>query len=62
MNILKPITLTWWQVGLLKWAVFVIGVALGATWPELFAPHTVKLLVVGLVLSAYLTWVWFRQL
>ena len=61
MNILKSITLTWWQAGLLKWSVFIIGIAFGATWPEFFAPYTVTLLFVGLALSVYLTVVWFRQ-
>ncbi|MEK7462578.1 MAG: hypothetical protein AAB618_03315 [Patescibacteria group bacterium] len=58
MNIFKTTTLTWWQVSLLKWAVFLIGIAVGATWPELFAKYTVIFIVIGLVLSLYLFKVW----
>ncbi len=50
--------MTWWQVSLLKWAVFLIGIAVGATWPELFAKYTVIFIVIGLVLSLYLFKVW----
>ena len=61
MNILKSITLTWWQVGLLKWSVFIIGIVFGATWSELFSPYTLKLLLIGLVLGGYLGYVWWKQ-
>ena len=61
MNIFKPTTLTWWQVGMLKWAVFLIGIAVGATWPEIFAKYKVVFLVIGLLLSAYLTKVWLSN-
>lgn len=61
MNIFKATKFTWWQLGLLKWAVLFIGVAVGATWPELFARYAVALLIVGLVLSAYLGYVWLQK-
>ena len=61
MNILKSVTLTWWQVGLLKWFVFIIGIAFGATWSELFSPYALKLLLIGLVLGGYLGYVWWKQ-
>lgn len=60
MDIFKSTQFTWWQLGLLKWAVFCIGIAVGATWPEIFADYTTLLLIVGLALSAYLGMVWFR--
>lgn len=61
MNIFKPVTLTWWQVGLLKWAVFLIGIAVGATWPEIFSKYTIPFVVIGLVLSLYLFKVWISN-
>ncbi len=61
MDIFKQTVFTWWQVGLLKWAVFLIGIAVGATWPEIFAQYTRACLVVGLIFSAYVGYVWFRQ-
>jgi hypothetical protein len=61
MNIFKSLTLTWWQVGMLKWAVFLIGIAVGATWPELLAKYTTFFLTVGIVISLYLTKVWLNN-
>lgn len=60
MNIFRTTTFTWWQIGCLKWAVLFIGIAIGATWPEVFAPYAVPLLIIGLVLSVYLAIVWAR--
>ena len=61
MNIFKSTNFTWWQLGLLKWAVLFIGIAVGATWPEVFSSYAVLLLIIGLVLSVYLGVIWFRS-
>jgi hypothetical protein len=61
MNIFKSTRFTWWQLGLLKWAVLFIGIAVGATWPEVFAPYAVQLLILGLIASCYLSVVWLRR-
>jgi hypothetical protein len=61
MNIFKSTRFTWWQLGLLKWAVLFIGIAAGATWPELLAPYALILLAIGLVISLYLGVVWLHN-
>lgn len=61
MNIFKSGTLKWWQVSILKLAVLCIGIAVGAHWPLVFAPHTVTLVVVGIVLGLYLLFPWFGK-
>lgn len=61
MNIFKSTTLTWWQLGLLKWAVLAIGIAVGAEWAEVFTPYTLVLVVAGLVVSLYLALVWAKH-
>ncbi len=61
MNVFKPTTFSWWQISLLKWAVLFLGVAIGATWPELFVPYRRYLVIVSLVMSAYLAKVWWRN-
>lgn len=61
MNIFKSTQFTWWQLGMLKWAVLFIGVAIGATWSEVFVRLNIILLVIGLLLSIYPAMVWFRD-
>ena len=61
MKIMSSTTFTWYQVGALKWAVLFIGIAIGATWPEILAAYAVKFLVVGLLLSLYVGSVWLKQ-
>ncbi len=61
MNIFKTTTLTWWQVNLLEWAAFFIGIAVGATWPELFTKYVTAFVIIGLLLSLYLFKVWVKN-
>jgi hypothetical protein len=61
MNIFKPTTFTWGQIACLKWAVFLIGIAFGTTWHQLFSPYAIHLLIVGLLLSVYVGYVWLKQ-
>lgn len=61
MNLFKNTTLTWWQVGMLKYAVLSIGIAIGAYWHDALSPYLLYFLGLGLVLSVYLTFVWFNQ-
>jgi hypothetical protein len=61
MKILKPTTFTWYQVGALKWAVLLIGIAVGATWPDLLAKYVLHMLALGAVLSLSVTVVWVKQ-
>lgn len=61
MNIFKSTQFTWWQLGMLKWSVLFIGIAIGATWPEIFVHYNIILLVIGLLLSIYPAMVWFRD-
>jgi hypothetical protein len=61
MNIFKSTRFTWYQLGLLKWAVLFIGIAIGAYWPEVFAPYVMTLLIIGILISVYLIFVWIRS-
>lgn len=61
MNIFfRPTKFTWWQLGLLKWAVLFIGIAIGAVWHDIFSDYAMVLAAVGLLLSIYLAMVWLR--
>ena len=57
-----PVTLTWWQVVLLKLSLLSLGVVVCTTWPGVFVGWREVLLVVFVVPAFYLTYVWFSQL
>ena len=60
MSIFRTTKFTWWQIGMLKWAVLFIGIAIGATWPHVFEDYAMVLASIGLLLSIYLAMVWLR--
>ena len=61
MNFFTPTTFTWKQLGLFKWGIFLIGIAAGAYWPNLFSPYALALLVVGLALTIPAGFAWLRE-
>jgi hypothetical protein len=61
MNIFKSFTLTWWQMGLFKWSLIALGILLGSHWPNLFIPWWPVLLILFVLPSIYLAWIWWKQ-
>lgn len=61
MNIFTPTTFSWEELGIFKWAVFLIGIAVGAAWPSIFAPYALSIFIAGLLLSIPPAVVWFRE-
>ena len=62
MNIFQDFTLTWWQAGIFKWGMFLLGIAVGAYWPAFFGTYIPFLLVAAAVLLACITTVWLKQI
>jgi hypothetical protein len=62
VKIFKSYTFAWWQLGLLKISVLALGLAVGATWPDLFAGWRELLLVLFVAPAFYVSYVWIEQL
>lgn len=60
-DLFKSFTLTWWQGSIFKLALLSLGLAVGSTWPDVFAPLRVVLLPVYVVCAGYITVVWWKQ-
>jgi len=61
MNIFKSYTLKWWQGGLFKISMISLGIAIGATWPELFMSWTPILWLLSILLAIYISYIWLKQ-
>ena len=61
MDLLKDRMMHWWEIGLIKWAVLFIGIAIGANWPEIFQPYTVALVIVGAVVGVIAGYLWVKK-
>jgi hypothetical protein len=62
MNPFESFWLTWWQAGLLKLSMVALGLAVGSTWPEVFAGLQTLLWVLFVVPGFYLSYVWLKQI
>jgi uncharacterized membrane protein YgaE (UPF0421/DUF939 family) len=61
MNIFKNSSWTWWQMGLLKLSLFVVGIAVGSYWSAFFMPYAAILAIVGIVVGLWLATIWYKQ-
>lgn len=57
----KTFKLKWWQGGLFKWGVFLLGITVGAYWPDFFSAYTPILLIVAATFLTYVTYIWWKQ-
>jgi hypothetical protein len=62
VKIFRSYTFTWWQLGLLKISLLALGLAVGSTWPGLFAGWRGLLLVLFVAPAFYVSYVWIEQL
>lgn len=61
MKILKQYTYQWWEMGIFKLALLLIGIVIGTYWQEAFLPYITALLTAGIVLGGYVMFVSLRQ-
>ena len=61
MNIFKSFTLKWWEGSLFKYSMISLGIVIGATWPEIFAPLRPLFLGIFTLTALYVTRVWWKQ-
>jgi hypothetical protein len=61
MNLFKSFTLKWWQGSLFKLSMIAFGLAVGATWPELFVRWITVLWLFFIASGLYITWLWWKQ-
>ena len=58
MNIFKSFTMKWWQGTLFKWSMVSLGIVVGAAWPVIFNFWRTELLLLFILPTIYVTWIW----
>ena len=61
MKIFKTVSMSTWDIGVIKIAVAAIAFAIGSNWPELFTPYTPILVLIGIAAGAYASYSWLRK-
>ncbi len=62
IRIFREYTMSWLQVGLLKISMMAFGLAIGATWPELFRERVVWLWLMFALPAVYLGIVFYPSM
>ncbi len=61
MKLLKDKNMQWWEIGLIKVAVFLISIAIGAHWATFFKPHALVLGIAGIVVGLASLYLWLKD-
>ena len=61
MNLLRSMTLTWWQLGMFKAGMLALGVVIGACCPAFFHGLSLPLGAIAIVCLGYIGWLWLRS-
>ncbi len=61
MQPFKSYTFTWQQIGIFKFALLSIGIAIGAYWSEVLINYLSTLILIAMITSAYIMYISFKQ-
>ncbi len=61
MNLFKSYTFTCWQIGIFKFALLFIGIAIGAYLHDFFLEYITALIIMAIITSAYIAYISFKQ-
>jgi hypothetical protein len=62
MNIFKKnVQMNYWELAPIKLAMICVGIAIGATWPEIFGPYNWVIFGVGLATGLYALYSWLKK-
>ncbi|MCE9541351.1 hypothetical protein K8R03_02205 [Candidatus Kaiserbacteria bacterium] len=61
MNMFKTFSMKWWQVGIFKLSLLSAGVAIGAYWPQVFAPYISALVIIAVIAGLYTWYTWSKE-
>ena len=61
MKIFKTVSMSTWDIGIIKLAVALMGIAIGSTWPNIFAPYAGLMFSVGILFGIYMFYIWLKK-
>lgn len=61
MNPFHDYTFQWWEVSILKFALLLFGIAIGAYWSDIFTDWIVLIFILALILGIYSSYAAFKQ-
>jgi uncharacterized membrane protein len=61
MKLFKTVSMSTWEIGMVKIAVLCMGIAIGAFWSSIFTPYITVLIVTGVLVGLYAGYRWVRK-
>lgn len=61
MQLLKTALMRWQEIGLIKFTMLFVGIAIGSTWAEFFTPYVPIIFLVALVMGIYALFSWLKK-
>jgi hypothetical protein len=58
----RKVSMTNWQIGVLKLSVACLAIAIGCYFAEFFRPYLLLLVTVGVVTSIWITVIWLKAM
>jgi len=61
MKIFKTVSMSTWDIGIIKIAVACMAFAIGSTWPNIFAPYAKILFTIGILAALHALYTWTKK-
>jgi hypothetical protein len=61
MKLFKNVSMSIWDIGLVKFAISCMALGIGSTWPNIFAPYATPLFIVGILVGLFSLYSWIKK-
>jgi len=61
MKLFKTILMNWREIGLIKFTMLFVGIAIGSTWSSVFASYALIIFTIAIVMGLYSLFSWLKK-
>jgi len=61
MKLFKSKTMGVWDIGIIKFTMLLIGIAIGSNWSYIFAPYALKIFAIALLIGLFSLFSWLKE-
>jgi len=61
MKLFKTVLMNWREIGLIKFTMLFVGIAIGSTWSSVFASYALIIFTIAIVMGLYSLFSWLKK-